>query len=124
MSRAGRWKASVDPRITRELRYYVPAESRFSLPSVEKHMRDRGMFSEEAREIVRHFVFDVCVQAPWPCARLQHIPKSDAGELVTINSFLIDELRTSGKELSHNRPERVPRMRVVLASIEGESPGH
>src|SRR5262249_3906488 len=88
------------------------------LAAVGRHMSNVRVLCEEGRKVVGYLFFDCRVQAAGPYARLKRIPERDTDRLKDRYPFLIGQRRTSTEQLTHDVPECIPRMRVILAGFQ------
>ena len=113
-------------RLLFERRAHMPPEALLRLGPVEEHLPDRGMAPEKGFKIVRDdgCRFDAGIQAVLARAGRNDIPQRDPGRFQDLKPLCIGKAGMGAEELSHDRPETVSRMGIVLARRQRGLPGH
>lgn len=77
-------------------------------------MRNLRIRIEECRKIIRRLTLDIGIKAAVPLTGMQNIPQGNVMILQNTQALLISNITSGTKQCTHNRPEQVARMSVIL----------
>lgn len=97
----------------------MAAKGAFGFFAVKENVCDLWVRGKERGEIVRAFVFDGGIEAPFPVAGFQNIPQRDAARGHGGKAPVVCCVRRNVEDMAQDRPERVMRMGVILLCVQG-----
>ena len=92
--------------------------------TIQQDARDARMHFEELPEIIRDLVPNIRIQAAFPATMFQHIPDRHALIDQDRPSCLIWQVRVRAEQVTHDLPERVSGMGIILASLQRSDSRH
>ncbi len=84
------------------------------------------MLRQKFRKVIRDdaVLIDGGVEAAFAAAGLEYIPQRDMRVLQCCGALWIRRLRIEIQQFTHNPPERIARMRIVLLHLQRHNAGH
>src|ERR1700686_1062232 len=128
VGRTGRRQAAdIDAReFARQVLAEMALQSHIRCATVAAQTHDAACALQQRQQIIgyRRMDFDRGIEAAATHAGLQHIPQAQALAQEGLQALLIGQLGASPADRTHDPPEMILRMRVVLLRVERGHPGH